>query len=452
MTKKLTIKSIFLLIVSSLLLSVSCFAADAAKDQESYKNLETFADVLSHLEKSYVEDIDVENVIHGAIKGMLAALDPHSSYLKPESFKDLQIETKGSFSGIGIEITMKNGVLIVVSPIEGTPADQKGLKAGDKIIKIEKEDTKDMSLMDAVKLLRGKKGTEVTISIFRKGFTELKDITITRDVIPLHSVKSKLLESGYGYVRITNFQANTTKDTKKALDKLQKTEKLKGLVLDLRNNPGGLLGQAVSISDLFLKKGLIVFTKGRIKNQNLNYSAHTGGPDYDFPTIVLVNEGSASASEIVAGALQDHKRALILGTQTFGKGSVQTVFPMSNGAGLRLTTARYYTPNGTSIQAKGITPDLLVPFVAPTENNSAKNSQPALREKDLKRHITNGNELNKNKATPKDTTSKKPAKKDSEKEKDDIKNQLKQDNQLRMALMLLKGFDVFGRVQGNMSN
>lgn len=423
--------------IVALLCLVLLFEATNAftKDQDTYKNLETFANVLSLLEKNYVEDIDSEDVINGAIKGMLSSLDPHSSYLKPESFKDLQIETKGSFSGIGIEITMKNDVLIVVSPIEGTPAYEKGVKAGDKIIKIGKEYTREMTLMEAVTLLRGEKGSEVTISIHRKGWEDLQDFTITRDVIPLHSVRAKLLEPGYGYVRITNFQAKTTRDAREAINKLSAQKQLAGLVLDLRNNPGGLLEQSVNICDLFLNEGMIVYTKGRLKNQNSEYFAHSGGSKFDFPLIVLVNEGSASASEIVAGALQDHKRALILGVQTFGKGSVQTVFPMNDGAGLRLTTARYYTPNGTSIQAKGITPDLIVPLQPPSEDKEP--SESVLREKDLKHHIKNGNELGEKTTAPEVDSAVDIS--------EEVENQLSKDNQLRTALMLLKGLNVFGK-------
>lgn len=409
-----------------------------AKDQVTYKNLETFANVLSILEENYVEPIDSEKVIQGAIKGMLSSLDPHSSYLKPESFKDLQIETKGSFSGIGIEITMKDGVLSVVSPIEGTPAFEKGVKAGDKIIKIDDESTKDISLMEAVNMLRGKKGSEVTISIFRKGFTELKEITIVRGVIPLQSVRTKILEPGFGYLRITNFQSKTTKDTRIALNKLINNNPIKGLVLDLRNNPGGLLDQAVKIADLFLNKGLIVFTKGRLKNQNLEYNSHSGGSKYDFPIVVLVNEGSASASEIVAGALQDHQRALILGVQTFGKGSVQTVFPMNNGSGLRLTTARYYTPNGTSIQAKGITPDIIVPLtVVSLKDTEEAPFKKFLREKDLKYHIKNGSDKKDEDQESTDTKEKG--------QENTMEKRLREDNQLSTALMMLKGITVFDK-------
>ncbi len=410
-----------------------------AKEQSTYKSLETFANVLSILENNYVQEINSEEVVQGAIKGMLDVLDPHSSYMKPESFKDLQIETKGSFSGIGIEVTQKDGTLVVVSPIEGTPAFKKGVQAGDRIIKIEGKFTKDLSLMDAVDLLRGPKGSEVAISIMRKGWTELQELHLVRDEIPIYSVKAKLIEPGYAYVWITNFQAKTTADTRAELNKMAEKGKISGLILDLRNNPGGLLDQAVSISDLFLDQGLIVYTDGRIKEQNMEYLAHPGGPDYTFPIVVLVNGGSASASEIVAGALQDHKRALVLGEQTFGKGSVQTIFPLSNGAGLRVTTARYYTPNGTSIQAKGITPDLIVPLQNIPNEIAALADPSLIKEKDLSHHIKNGNEM-------KGGDAKKigDSKGNEEKTEKDPEKQMKDDNQLQTALMLLKGGNFFG--------
>ncbi|NOR10602.1 MAG: PDZ domain-containing protein [Desulfovibrionaceae bacterium] len=411
-----------------------------AGTQETYKNLEAFSNVLNLLQQNYVEEIDSSEVIEGAIKGMLATLDPHSSYMKPDDFQELKIETKGSFSGIGIEITMKDGILTVVSPIEGTPAFKMGVQAQDKILKIDDESTKDMSLMEAVKKLRGPKGTKVTISIHREGLTELKDITIIRNVIPLISVKSKTLAPGYGYIRIRNFQSKTTKEFKKALVELTEDGDLQGLVLDLRSNPGGLLDQAVKISDIFLEEGMIVFTKGRIKDQNMEFKAHANGDKYNFPIIVLVNEGSASASEIVAGALQDHQRALILGAQTFGKGSVQTIIPMTNGAGLRLTTARYYTPNGTSIQATGITPDIVIPTQlitpkAPAEDEKKK--MKFLREKDLKHHFENGDEEEKN---DKEATA------EDESEEAKKQKEIEQDNQLHQALMLLKGLSVFSKL------
>lgn len=417
-----------------------------AKTQDIYKNLEIFSNVLNLLEKNYVEEINTEQVLEGAIKGMLTTLDPHSSYMKPDDFQELKIETKGSFSGIGIEISMKDGILTVVSPIEGTPAFKKGLKSGDKILKIDDESTKDMTLMEAVKRLRGPQGTEVTVSILREGFTELKDVTIVRNVIPLISVTSKMLEPGYGYLRIRNFQSKTTKEFKDQLDKLGEEAKLTGLIIDLRNNPGGLLDQAVKISDIFLDEGMIVYTKGRIKEQNMEFRAHANGEKYTFPIIVLVNEGSASASEIVAGALQDHKRALILGAQTFGKGSVQTIIPMDNGAGLRLTTARYYTPNDRSIQATGITPDIVVPTEL-TALDAENNKKPVkfLREKDLKHHITNGNEK-KEEEVEEETA---PAQEGTDApEPEDVAEQedISKDNQLTQALTLLKGLAVFGKL------
>ncbi len=426
-----------------LLFTMPCFSKEQSSTvQETYKNLEMFSNVLSIIQQNYVEPIDTQDVIEGAIRGMLMTLDPHSSFMNPDDFKELQVETKGSFSGIGIEITIKDGILTVVSPIEGTPAYEKGIKAGDKIIKIENEPTKDMSLMDAVKRLRGFKGTPVTISVHRQGWTELQEITIIRDVIPIHSVKAKILEPGFAYVRITNFQSQTSKDLKKSLKSLTKETEIKGLILDLRNNPGGLLDQSVKISDLFLEEGLIVFTKGRHTNQDMEFKAHSTGTLYSFPIVVLVNEGSASASEIVAGALQDNKRALVLGTQTFGKGSVQTIIPMNDGAGLRLTTARYYTPSGVSIQAKGITPDIIIPFKPVNGDEEVETKQPKfLREKDLKRHMENDNELKNGDAEKKEENDTG----EEEKKADEIKK----DNQLYTALLILKSLNVLSVVTGN---
>ncbi len=411
--------------------------------QETYKNLEVFANVLTIIQQNYVDDIDTQETIEGAIKGMLSSLDPHSSFLKPDDFKELQVETKGSFSGIGIEITTKDDMLTVVSPIEDTPAFKAGIQAGDRIIKIEGESTKEMSLIEAVKKLRGPKGSEVTISIHREGWTEMKEFTIIRDVIPIQSVRSSILEPGYGYIRITNFQRNTPQDLQKSIENLAMEGDLKGLVLDLRNNPGGLLDSSVKIADIFLDEGIIVSTKGRLKDQNMEFSAHSGGPEYLFPIIILINSGTASASEIVAGALQDHNRALILGTQSFGKGSVQTIIPMADGAGLRLTTARYYTPKGTSIQARGITPDVLVHQTAAKAEVTPKGHMEFLREKDLRHHLENGGNLDSNGDEPKPETID-----ESKSISDDVtidektKEKLKSDNQLNTALLVLKSLNV----------
>jgi carboxyl-terminal processing protease len=417
--------------------------------QETYKNLEVFSDVLSIVQQNYVENIDTQAAIEGAIKGLLSSLDPHSSYLKPDDFKELQVETKGSFSGIGIEITTKDDMLTVVSPIEDTPAFKAGIQAGDRIIKIEGESTKDMSLVEAVKRLRGPKGSEVTISIHREGWTDLQEFTIIRDVIPIYSVRSNMLETGYGYARITNFQRNTSQDLQDAVDKLLLENKLKGLVLDLRNNPGGLLDASVKVADLFLDEGIIVSTKGRLEDQNMEFSAHSGGPEYDFPIVVLINGGTASASEIVAGALQDHKRALILGTQSFGKGSVQTIIPMNDGAGLRLTTARYYTPNGISIQATGITPDVLVPAVESKEEDTDKGPMRFLREKDLLHHLENGGTIPpEDETAPPQTIDESGLISDKVTVDETTKERLKNDNQLNTALLVLKSLYVLSGQNG----
>ncbi|MEN8135211.1 MAG: S41 family peptidase [Thermodesulfobacteriota bacterium] len=430
-------------------LSVALWAngpAAHAKPHDTYKSLEVFSNVLSLIQKNYVESVDATEVLQGAIRGMLSSLDPHSSYLKPDDFKDLKMETKGSFTGIGIEITIRDSTLTVVSPIEGTPGDRAGLKAGDKIVKIENELTKDMTLMEAVKKMRGPKGTTVNISVYREGWTELKEHTIIRDVIPLLSVRSKVLEPGYVYIRISNFQSKTTRDFKKALKELSSKGRISGLIIDLRSNPGGLLAQSVKIADIFIDEGVLVSTKGRIKEQNTTYNARSSSKKYDFPMVVMVNEGSASASEIVAGALQDHKKALIVGTPTFGKGSVQTIIPMSNGAGLRLTTARYYTPNGGSIQAKGIEPDIIIEKIQPpTDDQDNKKKKTFLREKDLKHHIENGDgpEGKDEKAEKKKINKKKDLKEKAEEEAKKTQELLAKDNQLRTALMLLKGLNVY---------
>ncbi|MDP2992578.1 MAG: S41 family peptidase [Deltaproteobacteria bacterium] len=422
----------------------------SAATREAYEKLKLFADVLDIVEKNYVEEVKTGDLIYGSIKGMLETLDPHSSFMTPDDFKELQVETKGIFSGIGIEITLKDGILTIVSPIEGTPAYNAGLKAGDRILKIDGKTTKNMSLIEAVKKLRGPRGTKVTISILREGWSEIKDFALVRDVIPIHSVKHKTLEEGYGYVRIINFQDKTSQDLKSALDDLEQQNKpLKGLILDLRNNPGGLLDQAVRVADEFIEDGIVVYTDGRIKSQNVRFTAHKGEKPHPYPIIVLVNEGSASASEIVAGALQDHKKAIILGAQTFGKGSVQTVIPLDDGSGLRLTTALYYTPSGRSIQAKGITPDIIVAGQFNLHKEKMKKIK-ILREKDLEHHIKNDREEAEPETPP--DIEKEEEKPDTDKDKKDDKDAgetSEEDIQLNRALQILKSWEIFSKVKVN---
>ncbi|MGZ8466676.1 MAG: S41 family peptidase [Candidatus Binatia bacterium] len=333
----------------------------SAVGRQDYESLEAFSNILSIVKKNYVEDVETKNLVNGAINGMLNSLDPHSAYLTPDLYKDLQSDTQGRFGGLGIEITVKGGMLTVVSPIEDTPAHKAGIKPGDQIFKIEDEFTKDMSLVDAVKKMRGLKGTKINLTIRRENTADLIDVSLVRDIIRVQSVRSRSLEPGYGYVRLAQFQERSDRDVQRALEKLAAEKSgLKGLVLDLRNNPGGLLNQAVRVTDLFLDSGMIVYTDGRIESQKQKFFAQKEGTWMDFPLVVLVNGGSASASEIVAGALQDHKRAVVLGSKSFGKGSVQTILPLDDNSALRLTTARYFTPKGRSIQATGIVPDILI--------------------------------------------------------------------------------------------
>ncbi len=415
----------------------------SAKVNETYEQLKIFASVLDLVQRNYVEEVDPKKLIYGAVQGMLSSLDPHSSFLRPDDYKELQVETKGSFTGIGIEITLRDGILTVVSPIEGTPAYKAGLRANDKILKINGKSTKDMSLIEAVKVLRGPKGSKVTISIFREGWSELKDVTIVRDVIPIRSVRSRIVDDKYGYIRISTFRNNTTPELKKALKKMEKEHHIEGLIMDLRNNPGGLLDQAVSVADEFLDKGLIVYTDGRVKDQRMRFSAHPNTHHHDYPIVVLVNEGSASASEIVAGALQDHKRAIILGTQTFGKGSVQTIIPLEDGSAVRLTTARYYTPSGRSIQAKGIEPDIIVPFVPEKKDKKTKKKKEDLfhfiKEKDLEGHLPGDEE--KNGALPNNSSE------DNGNGNGAKKVEQPMDNQMKEAVRILKAWAIFSSLK-----
>jgi carboxyl-terminal processing protease len=351
---------------------------------EAYQDLKIFSEVLSLVQNNYVEEVKPEDLVEGAIVGMLRTLDPHSAFMNPDIYKEMQVETEGKFGGIGIEITIKDDQLTVVAPIEETPAEKAGIKAADRIIKVNGAPTKGMSLIDAVHKMRGPRGTEVTITIMRDEFKKPKDFVITRATIKIKSVKWNVKEDKIGYIRITNFNKTTGSELEETLKGLEK-KKMKGLILDLRNNPGGLLDQAVGVTDFFLEKGeLIVYTKGRKENQNLRFSSRGKKPHPKNPMVILVNAGSASASEIVAGALQDKGRAVIVGTKTFGKGSVQTIIPLSNGSGLRLTTAKYYTPKGRSIHEKGIEPDILVENIPPGEKESKTR---VIREKELKKHL-----------------------------------------------------------------
>jgi carboxyl-terminal processing protease len=357
MKKAVVVGAVLLVITLSMGGTVASKGTDTAA---AYEQLKLFTEVMSIVENQYVDEVSPRELVYNAIKGTLRGLDPHSSFLDPDSYKEMQVETSGSFGGLGIEITLRDDILTVVSPIEGTPAYRAGLHSGDRILKIDGIATKDMQLADAVKRMRGKPGSKVTVTIAREGWTEPQDFSIVREQIHIQSVRSQDLEDGIEYIKLRQFQEQTASDLDQALDRAEKSG-MKGLVLDLRNNPGGLLTSAVEVTEKFIEDGkLVVYTEGRIRNQNMRFTAHAKHPLIGVPMVVMVNQGSASASEIVAGALQDWGRAIVLGTQSFGKGSVQTIIPLSDGSGLRLTTAKYYTPKGRSIHGKGITPDIVV--------------------------------------------------------------------------------------------
>jgi carboxyl-terminal processing protease len=354
------------------------------------EELRTFSDVFGRIKNDYVVDVDDKELIENAIRGMLSGLDPHSAYLDAEEFTELQVGTTGQFGGLGIEVGMENGFVKVIAPIDDTPAQRAGVKAGDLVIRLDDTPVKGMTLNEAVKIMRGKPGSDIELTIVREGVDQPLKINITRDVIKVKSVRARMLEPGFGYLRISQFQSKTAENMIDAIDKLKKENKgaLQGLVLDLRNNPGGVLNGAVAVSDAFLKKGMIVYTEGRIADSRLRFNATPDDVIDGAPLVVLVNQGSASASEIVAGALQDHKRAIIVGVKTFGKGSVQTILPLSSDSALKLTTARYYTPSGKSIQAEGITPDIELESI---EVASVDRDIEPLKEANLTRHLDNGN-------------------------------------------------------------
>lgn len=394
--------------------------------EDHFEALKRFSQILDMVEGHYVKPVSKKDLIDNSIKGMLEELDPHSTYLSPEDFKDMQVDTAGKFSGIGIEITQEQGRLMVVSPIEDTPAYKAGLLAGDLILEIDGESTQNMRLMDAVKRIRGEKGTTVHLMILHKDSNKPVEVPIVRGTIPIVNVKTQSLEDGYLYLRLTKFQESSTRNLRDAIANYQKEHKLKGIVFDLRNNPGGLLGQAVSVADTFIENGTIVYIQGKDEAKRKDFFASKNTNEIIVPMVTIINAGSASASEIVAGALQDHNRSLIVGERSFGKGSVQTIIPLSDGSGIKLTTALYYTPSGRSIQAKGIEPDLRIPFVAPDEDNkndTAMRNRFTVREKNLSGHLENGQKAKK-------------AKKDKDAEK--AKDMLARDNQVRMALELVK--------------
>ncbi|MES0337824.1 MAG: S41 family peptidase [Candidatus Magnetobacterium sp. LHC-1] len=390
-------------------------------EAEVYQDLRLFTEVINIVKSSYVEEVKTKDLIYGAIKGMVSSLDPHSGFMTPELFKEMKVDTKGEFGGVGIQIGKKGGFITVIAPIEDTPAYSAGIKAGDIIVKINGESTEKMTLFDAVSKMRGQKGSKVTISIMRKGMGAPKDYTLTRDIIKVQSVKSKVVDDSIAYIKITQFQEKTVSDLVKAIDKL-KEKKLTAVILDLRNDPGGLLQGAVGVAEQFLPKNkLVVYIKDR-SGEKKEFLTEGTDKFEKLPMVVIVNEGSASASEIVAGALKDWNRAVIIGTTTFGKGSVQSVLPLSDGAGLRLTTARYYTPKGISIQNTGITPDIVVKLK--TENGK---EHVVTREKDLEGHLSNDQSESQDSEEPE----KAPTEID---EKDDV--------QLQRAIDVLKTWDV----------
>jgi carboxyl-terminal processing protease len=396
---------------------------EASQNEDIYKELELFEHALSIVRSDYVEEPKAKDLIYGALKGMLAVLDPYSQFLDPDSYNELKVDTEGEFGGLGIEITIRDDLLTIISPIDDTPAFKAGLMAGDRIVKIDGELTRGITLLEAVKRLRGKPGTSVALTIFREGDTELKEVTLERAVITIQSVReASVLEDRIAYIRLSDFREHTTDDLAAAVGRL-KEQGMDSVILDLRNNPGGLLDVAVSVSELFLQRNqLIVSTKGRLRNQNQEMRARVTGPVSDLPLVVLINEGSASASEIVAGAVQDHHRGIIMGTKSHGKASVQTIFPLKDGSALRLTTSAYFTPEGRSIHGQGIVPDVEVPFEKPAEQKAKGPTEEQVFE-----------QLEAD-ADAKDLAGQ-PAK--------DLAERKRSDNQLARAIDLLKGIRVY---------
>jgi carboxyl-terminal processing protease len=397
--------------------------------------LRNFSDIFSRIKSDYVEDVEDEVLLEHAIRGMLSGLDPHSTYLSPDEYNELRIGTSGEFGGLGIQVGMEDGFVKVISPIDDTPAFKAGLEAGDLIIRLDEKTVKGLTLNEAVKIMRGKPGTDIELTVVREGEDKPLTFVVTRDIIKVKSVKNRMLDPGYGYIRISNFQSRTAPQLMEAINTLKEENKarLKGLVLDLRNNPGGVLNAAAEVSDLFINKGKLVYTEGRIDNSHYEYNAKPGDILDGAPVVVLINGGSASASEIVAGALQDHRRAVVMGSKSFGKGSVQTIQELRSGGAVKITTARYFTPNGRSIQGAGITPDIVLEkyTVTSTEDNSLA----SIKESDLSNHISNPNMSDEEIKKSEDASKK--GKKD--------KVLATEDYQLHEALLLLKGLTILNK-------
>ena len=411
----------------------------AVSAEADYDSLRRFSQILDMVEQYYVNEVSHKELLDGALKGMLENLDPHSTLMDKKEFQEMQESTSGEFFGVGIEITMQNNQVLVVSPIEDTPGHRAGLRAGDIIVAVDGELTMNMTLNEVVSKMRGKRGTDVELQVLHSDSSKPVTMKITRDAIPLVSVKSRELEPGYWWIRLTRFSGHTSEDLAEALKKAREKGEIKGIVLDLRNNPGGLLDQSVEVADMFLKDGDIVSMRGRDASGAKTFKARPQATDVDSPMVVLVNAGSASASEIVAGALRDRKRALILGEQTFGKGSVQNLIPLSDGTGLKITVARYYTPSGKSIQAEGIKPDFEIAWETPREEEKPAFS---VREKDLRRH------LEQQKAKKDDKSAKTNEKADKkDKVAEDVKGMMERDNQLRLALQFVKTLPVLKELQ-----
>ncbi len=462
------------LVLFSLFMATQAHGAAAAptpaptvlNQNDRYKNLELFQKVLQFVEKNYVEEVHNDSLIHGAIKGMLETLDPHSNFLSAEVYRDMKIETTGHFGGIGVEVGIKDEILTVVSPMEDTPAWKAGIQPGDKIVKINGESTKGFTMTEAVVKMHGKDGSTVRLTIYRKGWSKFKDFTLKRETIKVKSVKSDLIEDGFGYIRLYSFNENAAKDVKKALDKLESKSPLKGLIFDLRTNPGGLLDQAVDVSSLFIDEGVVVSTIGRDPTQKDVRYAKKGQARKELALVVLVNSSTASAAEIVAAALQDHHRAMVLGDTTFGKGSVQTIIDLGQDMGLKLTIANYYTPSGSSIQEKGVIPDIQLDEYDPKLLAQARVKRESTREKDLRGHLANPQsntpvattahdeftiqELKESKKPDGNAQSKPNLEEEEEEEDEDVPPihlNPKEDYQVLQAMKYLKSFEVFKKIK-----